>query len=56
MIFGPRPTSIGEVWSGMVLVHDILAGLVSVEDINALTKVPGGQQPCGNIGGWYDGW
>ena len=51
MIFGPNPTSVGEVWLGMVSVQDILSGLASVEHISAPTKVLGGRRPCGFLGG-----
>ena len=40
MIFGPRPTSVGEVWSSLVSVQDIWSGSVSVEDVDAPTEVP----------------
>ena len=40
MIFGPRPTSVGEVWSGSVLVQYIWSGLASVEDFDEPTDVP----------------
>ena len=33
-IFGPRPTSVGEVWSGPVSVQGIWSGLTSVEDVD----------------------
>ena len=51
MIFGPRLTSVGEVWLGPVSVQDIWSGLMSVEDVDALTEVMGGKQPCGYVGG-----
>ena len=51
MIFGPRPTSVGGVWSGTVWVQDIWSGSTSVEDLDALTKVSGGLQPYGYVGG-----
>ena len=34
MIFGPRPTSVGEIWSGRVSIQDIWSGLKSVEDVD----------------------
>ena len=37
MIFGPRLTSVGEVWSGPVLVYGIWSGSTSVEDVDAPT-------------------
>ena len=48
--FGLRPTSVGEVWSGPVSVQDIWLVLTSAEDIDALTKVLGGIQPCDYVG------
>ena len=51
MIFGPRPTPVGEVWMGTVSVHDIWLGLTSVEEVDDLTKVPGGLRPCVCVGG-----
>ena len=38
-IFGPRPTSVGEVWSGPVSVQGILSVLTSVEDVDTLIDV-----------------
>ena len=40
-IFGPRPTSVGEVWSGAMSVQDIWSGSTSVEDVDTLIKVSG---------------
>ena len=40
-IFGPRPTSVVEVWLGPVLFQDICSGLTSVEDIDAPIEVLG---------------
>ena len=50
-IFSPRPTSVVEIWSGMVLVQDIWSVSTSVEDFNALTKVLIGIWPCDYLGG-----
>ena len=50
MIFGPRPTSVGEVWSGPVSVQDIWSELASVEEVDAPTDVPGGRRPCDYVG------
>ena len=49
-IFGPRPTSVGEVWLGTVLVQYIWSGSTSVEDVDAPAKVPGGILPCDYVG------
>ena len=51
MIFGLRPTSVGEVWLGTVSVQDIWSGSISVEEVDAPTEVLEGRQPCGYIGG-----
>ena len=51
MIFGPRLTSVGEVWLGPVSVQDILSGLASFVDVDAPTEVLGGRRPCGYVGG-----
>ena len=51
IIFGPRPTSVGEFWSGPVSVQDIWSGLTSVEDVNAPIEVLGGLQACAYVGG-----
>ena len=50
-ILGLRPTSVGEVWSGPVLVQYVWSGLSSVEDFDAPKKVPGGIRPCDYVGG-----
>ena len=41
-IFGLIPTSVGEVWSGPVLVQDIWFLSTSVDDVDAQIKVLGG--------------
>ena len=40
-ILGLRPKSVGGVWFGPVSVHDIWSVSMSVEDVDAPTKVPG---------------
>ena len=50
-IFGPRPTSVVEAWSGPVSVQGIWSVSTSVEDVDAPTKVPGGIRPCDYVGG-----
>ena len=51
MIFGPRLTSIREVWLGPVSVQDIWLGSTSVVDVDVLNKVLGGIQPCFYVDG-----
>ena len=41
-IFGLRPTSVGDFWSGPMVVQDIWSGLTSVEYADALNEVPVG--------------
>ena len=57
----PIPGPIDDTWSeaeicwgslvGQVSVQDIWSGSASVKDVDAPTKVPGGLQPCGFVGG-----
>ena len=40
-IFGPKLTSVGEVWLGPVSIHDICSGLTLGEDVNSPNQGPG---------------
>ena len=50
-IFGLRPTSVGDFWSGPMVVQDIWSGLTSVENVDAPTEVLVDLQTYDCVGG-----